>query len=114
MWTIIFIGLILQEKAKKSVRFNMDNNKTHEFSVESASTLSLDDGAFIANVLDATDLFASDSELSECDEEGTDGLAPKESVRFAFTNDVNERKDKNSQPGSFDAITSKVCIRGKF
>eukprot|EP00112_Aurelia_sp_Birch-Aquarium-sp1_P012595 Seg265.1 transcript_id=Seg265.1/GoldUCD/mRNA.D3Y31 product="hypothetical protein" protein_id=Seg265.1/GoldUCD/D3Y31 len=101
------------EKTKKSVRFNMDKIQLHEYTLDASdalSSVSIDDGAFIATVLDASDLLASDSELSEDDT--NDNTASKEHVRFAFSDDQikrNDRRlsdDRTSITSSIDSFTS--------
>ncbi|XP_065066660.1 putative leucine-rich repeat-containing protein DDB_G0290503 isoform X2 [Rhopilema esculentum] len=95
------------EKNKKSVRFNMDKIQLHEYTLDTAdsiSSISFDDGAFIANVLDASDLLASDSELSEDD--ATDSPAAREDVKFAFSDTEKRDNDDFDPTSSIDSFNS--------
>eukprot|EP00794_Sanderia_malayensis_P020310 gene20310-22309_t len=92
------------EKVKKSVRFDMDNNRLHEYEGEALNTLSqisLDDSEFIANVLDASDLLASDSELSE-DDFMHSPSPPKEQIQLASTSNSNQLFTKSLKPHGDD------------
>ena len=87
----------------------MDQIQLHEYAVDSGdscSQISLDDGAFIANVLDASDLLASDSELSE--DETSEALTTSGDVKFAFS--IPSKKDSTEfdSRSSFDSISSEV------
>jgi len=95
------------EKTKKSVRFNMDQIQLHEYATDngdSCSQISLDDGTFIANVLDASDLLASDSELSE--DETTETLTANGDVKFAFSIPNKKDSPELDPRSSFDSISS--------
>ena len=88
----------------------MTQIQLHEYPVESdsLSSISLDDGAFIANVLDAGDLLASDSELSE--DESSEATVMKDDVKVAFSIESNRRPDEIDRGSSFDSITSEVRL----
>ena len=88
----------------------MTQIQLHEYPVESdsLSSISLDDGAFIANVLDASDLLASDSELSE--DESSEAIAMKDDVKVAFSIESDKNRDDVDRGSSFDSITSEVRL----
>ena len=88
----------------------MDQIQLHEYTIDngdSLSSISLDDGAFIANVLDASDLLASDSELSEDDAAET---STKDDVKFAFSDKGREEHDEFDPTSSIDSFTSEVTL----
>ena len=93
----------------------MEKIQLHEYTIDTSDTVSsvsIDDGAFIANVLDASDLLASDSELSEDDT--NDNASLKEHVRFAFSDDQDKQSDRQlsddrtSITSSIDSFASVV------
>lgn len=88
----------------------MDRIQLHEYSVESGdsfSSLSLDDGAFIANVLDAGDLLASDSELSE-DDAPEEELTANQDGQFANFDKTKVVRDESDPMSSTDSFTLEV------
>ena len=90
----------------------MDQIQLHEYATDngdSCSQISLDDGTFIANVLDASDLLASDSELSE--DETTETLTANGDVKFAFSIPNKKDSPELDPRSSFDSISSEVIFQ---
>ena len=93
----------------------MNEIQLHEYLIDNGDNLSptsLDDGAFIANVLDASDLLASDSELSE--DESPETVATKNDVKLAFSFEAKENGDDVDRVSSIDSITSEVNLTFSF
>lgn len=85
----------------------MDQTQLHEYTIDNGdnrSSISMDHGSFIANVLDASDLLASDSELSEDD--APEVSTAKEDVKFEF--DDRTEHEEFDPTSSIDSFTSEV------